>query len=181
MKPSLQVARNDLLTVLDVFPTDEDFLSLGAVPSAGVPPPYHGLLVHEHHMTVSMEEFHGAPVDVRILDRRHVGDWYARKILLTLKGSGRVVQYGIVRIDFRLCPPGVPEAIVSGDTPLGRVLIEHNVMRRIQPLAFLRVTPGPALMTAFGLGNEPRTTYGRLAYIHCNEQPAVEVLEVAAP
>ena len=176
---ALPAAGPDLLTVLDVFPTDDDFRSLEVVPAAHVPSPHHGLLVHEHHMTVSVESYHGVPVDVRVLDRRLDGDWYARKILLSLP-SGRFVQYGIVRIDFRLCPAGVREQIVSESAPLGRVLIEHNVLRRIQPLAFLRATPGPNALTWFRL-DAPRTTYGRLAYIHCNEQPAVEVLEVLAP
>jgi chorismate-pyruvate lyase len=180
MTTASHIARQDRLTVLDIFPLEEDFRALEAVPSARIPPPYHGLLVHEHHMTVSMEAFHGEAVDVRIIDRCLEGDWYARKILLATRASRRIVLYGIVRIDFRLCPAGVREAIVAGDTPLGRVLIEHNVMRRIQPLAFLRVQPGPAALRWFGV-SEPRTTYGRLAYLHCNEQPAIEVLEVVAP
>jgi hypothetical protein len=36
------------------------------------------------------------------------------------------------------------------------------------------------LMTAFGL-NEPTPTYGRLAFIHCDEKQAIELLEVVAP
>ena len=35
---------------------------------------------------------------------------------------------------------------------------------------------GPAMVKWFGLDG-PRPTYGRLAFIYCNEQPAVELLE----
>jgi hypothetical protein len=49
-----------------------------------MPEPYHTLLVHEHHMTVTVEAHHGDLVNVRILNRRHHGDDYARQILLTL-------------------------------------------------------------------------------------------------
>ena len=35
-----------------------------------VPPPYHGLLVHEHHMTVTVEAHHGDRVNVQVLARR---------------------------------------------------------------------------------------------------------------
>ncbi len=63
---------------------------------------------------------------------------------------------------------------------MGRVLINANVLRRIEPTAFLRVTPGPAMIEWFGL-DEPRPTYGRFALIHCDEQPAVELLEIVAP
>ena len=66
------------------------------------------------------------------------------------------------------------------DQPLGRILIRHNVLRRIEPTAFVRVVPGPTMMQWFGL-DQPTPTYGRLAYIHCDEQPAVELLEIVAP
>jgi hypothetical protein len=36
------------------------------------------------------------------------------------------------------------------------------------------------MMKWFGL-DSPRPTYGRLAYIHCNGRPAVELLEIVAP
>lgn len=170
----------DLQTLLNLFPSTDDLAGHEFVPGEAVPEPYQGLLVHEHHMTVTVEGYHGDLVDVRILARRQDDDVYARKILLQLQGSGRVVQYGIMRIVFRYCSAAVREAIVAGKTPLGRILIEHDVLRRIEPTAYLRVTPGPAMMKWFGLA-EPLPTYGRLAYIHCNEQPAVELLEIVAP
>jgi hypothetical protein len=150
------------------------------VPGTAVPPPYHGLLVHEHHMTVTVESFYKSLVDVRILVRHQTADDYARKILLVLQSDGRVVQFGIMRIILRYCSPVVQAAILAGQTPLGRILIEHDVLRRIEPTAYLRVTPGRAMMEWFGLA-ERQTTYGRLAYIHCNERPAVELLEIVAP
>lgn len=145
-----------------------------------VPAPYHGLLVHPHHMTVTVEEFYGGPVTVRVLDRRQDGDAYSRKILLEHAATGRVVQFGIVRIHLNYCSPAVRAAILAEDTPLGRVLIEHDVLRRIEPTAFFRIEPGPALTQWFGL-QQPAPTYGRLGFIHCDEQPAIELLEILAP
>jgi hypothetical protein len=69
---------------------------------------------------------------------------------------------------------------VEGKTPVGRILIQHNVLRRIEPTAFLRIRGGPAQMAWFGL-SEPHTLYGRLAFIHCDGKPAVELLEIVAP
>src|SRR5439155_19037055 len=126
----------------------------------------HDLLVHNHHMTVTVEAFHGDLVNVRILSRLHAGDSYSRKILLTLQGNGKVVQYGIMRIHFRYCTVAVRDEVLAGMTPLGRILIRHNILRQVQPTAFLRIVPGPALMEMFGL-NEQTPTYGRLAYIYC--------------
>ncbi len=145
-----------------------------------VPSPYRELLVHDQHMTVTVEAHHGDSVDVRILARVHTDDFYARKILLALHGSGRVVQFGIMKINLSYCSPTVREEIVAGRTPLGRILIEHDVLRRIEPTAFLRVIPDPAMMKWFAL-DKPTRTYGRLAIIHCDEQPAVELLEIVVP
>ncbi len=145
-----------------------------------MPQPYRDLLVHEHHMTVTVESHHGDLVDVKILQRKHEGDSYSRKILLTLQKSGKVVQFGIVRVDLSFCTDEVRAKIIGGEIPFGRILIEHNVMRRIEPREYLRITPGPAMMEWFGM-TEVQPVYGRLAFIHCNEKPAVELLEVVAP
>jgi chorismate-pyruvate lyase len=172
----------DLRSLFHLFPPPipRNGTRYDEIPGDQVPPPYHGLLVHEHHMTVTVEAFYGGLVDVRILNRRLDGDAYARKILLALQGSGRVVQYGVVRIHLRYCSEAVRAEILAGQTPLGRILIRHDVLRRIEPKAYLRVIPGKALMEWFGI-DRPETTYGRLAMIHCNEQPAIELLEVVAP
>jgi chorismate-pyruvate lyase len=74
----------------------------------------------------------------------------------------------------------VQEEILAARTPLGRILIQHNVLRRIEPTAFLRVIPGPGMMEWFAL-SQRRPTYGRLAYIHCDGKPAIELLEIVAP
>ncbi len=145
-----------------------------------VPPPYHDLLVHRHHMTVTVESHHGDLVDVRILARKLEGDSYTRKIVLALQGTGRVVQFGIARVHLNYCSAPVREAIVAGRTPLGRILIQHNVLRVVEPTAFLRIQAGPAVATWFGLA-EARPTYGRLAVIYCDGQEAIEVLEIVAP
>jgi chorismate-pyruvate lyase len=170
----------DIRELYALFPLTGDLPEYEFVPADEVPPPYHGLLVHEHHMTVTVEAHHGDLVDVRILARSHRDDIYARKILLALQQTGRIVQFGIVRIHLQYCSDAVRQEILAGQTPLGRILIRHNVLRRIEPTAYLRVIPGSDMMTWFGL-KRPRPTYGRLAYIHCDHQPAIELLEVVAP
>ncbi len=173
-------AGTDVQGLFALFPP-ADYMTRGElVPAGRVPPPYRDLLVHEHHMTVTVEAHHGDKVDVQVLEYRVAGDSYSRKILLTLQGTGRVVMFGLVRVNFRYCSDEVRRRIVEGKTPLGRVLIEANVLRRIEPTAFLRVVPGPAMMQWFGLDG-PRPTYGRFALIHCDEQPAVELLEIVTP
>lgn len=170
----------DVRALEAIFPHSEGIAECEVVPADQVPAPYGTLLVHEHHMTVTVERHHGSLVDVAILDRRHIGETYARKILLRLQSTGRIVQFGIVRIHLQYCDDEVRREIIAGKTPLGRILIEHDVLRRIEPTAYLRIVPGPAMMRWFGL-DRPAPTYGRLALIHCNGQPAIELLEIVAP
>lgn len=170
----------DLLSLFALFPERGDRPEFEIVPAQAVPPPYHDLLVHKHHMTVTVEAFYGDLANVRILDSVEQGDVYARKILLTLRHSGLVVQFGIVRVHLRWCSGPVRREILAGQTPLGRVLIQHKVLRRIEPTAYLKIAPGPALESWFG-PRRSAATYGRLGYIHCDHQPAVELLEIMAP
>ena len=171
-------------------PTAESLFAL--FPSTGRPPvitpirgdempePYRSLLVHTHHMTVTVERHYGGPVNVTVLDTVRDGDEYLRQILLELRDGGKVVQHGIVQIALDLLSPPVRDKIVEGKTPLGRVLIEHDVLRHIQPAGYLKVEPGDDLCRWFGL-ESPTTTYGRLGVIFTDGRPAIEVLEILAP
>lgn len=164
----------------NLFPDSPDRPDAVEVPAGEVPQPYHRLLVHTHHMTVTVEKFYHSPVDVRVLTTRRDGNEYARKILLAARETGKVVQFGLVRINLGVCPEAVRNEIVEGNTPLGRVLIRHNMLRRIAPVAFLRVTLRPEMAGWFG-AEAGATTYGRLGVIYTGDRPAVEVLEILAP
>lgn len=131
-------------------------------------------------MTVAMERLHGGPVDVRILDRKQEGDIYSRKIVLVKHGTDQVVQFGIVRFDLRFVTKDVRDEIIQGETPLGRVLINHNVLRHIDLGAVLRIVAGPGLARDLQMP-EGGVTYGRLATIFCNRRPAVDLREIPAP
>ncbi len=189
MSMPARTAGPDLGALFAQFPPAGDVPEYEIIPGEDMPEPYRGLLVHEHHMTVTVEAYHGDLVDVRILARSQQGNSYSRKILLALHKTGRIVQFGIVRIDLGLCSAPVREAIVAGQTPVGRVLIENNVLRRIEPTAFLRIAGKAPQMRWFGLADAcaatpqagPQTLYGRLALIHCDGRPAVELLEIVAP
>ncbi|MCG8585973.1 MAG: hypothetical protein MI757_14795 [Pirellulales bacterium] len=167
-KPSLEV-----LVGLFFFDVDE----LGAfelVEKDAVPQPFRDLLAHDAHMTVTVEEFHNSPVDVAVLETSITQSQYARKILLTRQNDGKTVQWGIMRVSFSHLPDQVREEIEQAGTPLGRILIAHNVHRQVRLSALWKVTPGPAL--AGHLGSEP--VYGRTAIIEVGGEPAIELLEI---
>jgi chorismate-pyruvate lyase len=163
-----------------LFPLGADVAAVRVVPPGDVAPPYHDLLVHTHHMTVTVEKHYGDKVDVQVLAVRHDKDDYARKIVLKLHGSGKVVQFGVPRVDLSILSEKVRTEIVAGGTPLGRVLINNNVLRRIEPVAYLAVALGPALACQFRVP-AATVTYGRIGVIFTDEKPAIEVLEILAP
>lgn len=156
-----------------------------AVPSARVVEPADApayareLLAHHSHMTVTLERHHGGPVSVEVSAARREGARYARKIILR-RPDGGVVLCGIMRFDFRHCSAEVRDKIVEGKTPLGRILIEHNVLRSVSMHALLKLEPTAEIMKIFGLA-APEPVYGRLATIFCNHEPAVDLLEIVPP
>jgi len=160
-----------------------DLAELGSfeeVLAEAVPEPYRRLLAHHEHMTVTVERHHGSPVDVEVLTAQRSGDYYSRKIVLHRQSDRLPVLFGIPRLNLRLVDDDVRREILSENKPLGRVLIEHNVLREVQLASLYRVTPGPDLSHCFGLA-QPQATYGRTAFIYCDGYPAVELLEIVSP
>ena len=88
--------------------------------------------------------------------------------------------FGIVRFDLRTVSAEVRDEILREQIPLGRILIDHNVLREVELGAILRITAGSELCDLLHLPPH-ETTYGRLATIFCNGQPAVDLLEISAP
>ncbi|MCX7423433.1 MAG: hypothetical protein NT013_28395 [Planctomycetia bacterium] len=167
--------------MIDLFPDGQSLIEHWQhIPAAITPEPYKSLLAHNHHMTVTVESYHKTSVDVRVLDRRLDGDDYVRKIVLNKHGTDEVVLFGLVRFDLTTVSTAVREEILSEKTPLGRVMIEHNVLRHIDLGAILRITVGTALGALLQMPTHSQT-YGRLATIFCDGQPAIDLLEVSAP
>ncbi len=150
------------------------------VSSEGMEEPFQKLLDHDEHMTVTVEEHHQCAVDVVVLETRWTTSHYSRKILLTRQTDQSVVQFGIVRLNLDFLGPDVRAEIESQQTPLGRILIEHNVLRKVRLLSLWKVTPRQELAQLLGL-NVGDTCYGRTALIYCNGVPAVELLEIVTP
>jgi chorismate-pyruvate lyase len=160
----------------------EDEIQLGhfeEVVADDVPQPSRSLLNHDQHMTVTVEKHYETSVDVKVLQTRTEGDHYSRKSLLTKHSDGGVVQYGIVRINKSYLTPVVREEIETKETPLGRVLINHNVLRKVKLLSLLKIECGPELAREFGF-EIGQTCYGRTALIFCDGSPAIELLEIVS-
>ena len=103
----------------EAFPDQEDMPEIRSVSSELIPAPYRALLVHTSHMTVTVEKYYQDNVDVEVLAVEQTDEIYARKILLKLQSTGKVVQFGIVHIDLKVLAEPIREQIVGQGIPLG--------------------------------------------------------------
>lgn len=145
----------------------------------GFTPGARKLLVHHHHMTVTLESYHGSPVSVRVLNRKLQGDAYTREIELICNRTGQSVLHGVVRIHLQFCKEDVRALILSESEPLGRILIRHGVLTRIELVGLLLINADCVPLSWFPSAAFPAP--GRLAVIHCDGEPAIELLEVIPP
>ncbi len=165
----------------EFYDSSQQFHHLAEFESAtNLPAPYSGLLDHQAHMTVTVESFWGESVNVVVHRTKTNDHWYSREITLTTDASNKVVQYGIVRLNTKALEPVVWSRIEDQGTPLGRVLIEHNVLREVHLCELWSVQAGDSLAQHFGV--QPNTqTFGRTALIYCDGEPAIELLEIVSP
>lgn len=182
MRKVTRTEDSGLLGLLALFPEDRLIPpDMEVVPAESMPEPYRRLLVHHDHMTLTLEERYGVPVHLRVLDRRLLGNDYARSLVLTVEPGNRVVLLGRMRFQLEYCQTAVRKKIIEEGAPLGRILIEHDVLRSIEPELYLRVPLTAELRELFQVGEEHRSTYGRMALIVCHNAPAVELLEIVRP
>lgn len=142
---------------------------------ADMPEDTRTLLVHHGHMTKVLEAHHGGPVRLTVQKDRLSDGVYWRQILLHV--NNRLVECGIVRIYLQFVPKLAADEILGRRTPLGAVLIKHEVLRRVEPRWFVAVSPSD-LKDQFGVRISEDPSYGRIGVIYCNGEPAIELLEV---
>lgn len=175
----VQWATPDLQVLVDLFYDRPERLGyFREVRGEEVPEPFRALLAHHAHMTVTVERHHGCLVDVQVDRTESTATHYARVIRLRRQNDGRVVMFGLVRLNRQLLGDSVLREIESQGEPLGRILIRHDVLRNVKLLSLWRIEPGPELRAAV---EQPdlELAWGRTALIYCNGVPAVELLEVA--
>ncbi len=152
-----------------------------SVAGPSMPEPYRALLVHHGDMTSRLEEFHGAPMSLRVLRRETSGDAYRREVLLCKADDGLPVEYGAIEIDLAAFPDPLRTEILDGRLPLGGLLNQHGVRYRSEPRGFLKLAPDPAMDAHFGLAGA-HTFYGRSnLLIGDNDRILARIVEVLRP
>jgi len=168
----------ELHSLVGIFFSDVSQLGeFREIVAAETPEPQHALLNHEHHMTVTVEKFHSCPVNVEVIQATKNKQSYSREILLRKTTDQTIVQYGIVRLNFAHLSADVIREIEAKETPLGRILINHNVLRQVKLLSLYELVCGPRVKEICNVQTGQKI-YGRTALIYCDDQPAVELLEI---
>ena len=137
------------------------------------------LLVHNQHMTATLQAYYQHLVELRVLDHRQDGQDYRRKILLTIEGGKQVVEFGLVKLDLAFLPVSAREEIIARNRPLGEILARHNVLTRVEPRWYVRFAGDSEVVQSFAMPDVTQV-YGRIGVIYCDGQPAMELLEVVS-
>ena len=77
-------------SLYSLFPTSITHPVCTPISGEQMPEPYRSLLVHTHHMTVTVERHYGGPVDVQVLRlrRKLAGGPSEDSIIRTARGTG---------------------------------------------------------------------------------------------
>ncbi len=153
-----------LLHPLELFYRDCPLPRVEEVSSENIPEPQHTLLVGTHDMTPTLEEHHGCPISLEVLERLTEPNRISRLVVLRAAGSGEAVEFGAIVIHLSHFPQASRELILGCTLPLGTVLAQEQIPHVGRPVAFIRVEADARIGAA--LGTLPsRSLYGRRNHI----------------
>ena len=176
-------ASADLLFPLSHFChlSGHDLPECEVIDGAAMPEPYRTLLVHNGDMTSRLEEFHRAPMTLRVLHRETDGDAYRREVLLCAQDSGLPVEYGAIEINLAAFAEPLRVLILEGRQPLGGLLNRHEIRYRSEPRAFLKLAPDSLMDAHFDLDGA-HTLYGRSNVLRGDgDRVLARIVEVLRP
>lgn len=171
-----------------LYPLDEFYAqanrflpAIEPVSGQDVPEPFKSLLVHSNDMTPTLERFHRATLNLKILSRQQRDDYYFREVVLVLDQSGNPVEFGAIKINLFLFPPNARRQILEERLPLGRILKELKIAHQSRPKAFFKVVSDSFIDSALGLPCAS-TVYGRRnVLLDPGHRSLAEVVEILPP
>lgn len=167
----------ELLDLLAIFGDQEQAPRFTPVAPGEIPQPFRGLLAHDGHMTVTVESYFGATAILRVHATRCDAHRYSRKITLHSHPDGPPILAGIMRIHLEHCAAPVRDDILAQRLPLGRILIDHNVMRTLRSGPYFRVRADAAPLLGLSAAASP-VVFARIAAMHTPVARTVELLEI---
>lgn len=148
---------------------------------AGVPQPYHHLLVHSSDMTPRLEGFYHQPMGLTVLSREVQAADYLREVILWFADGTHPVEYGVIRICLDQLPPEARRRVLEEQRPLGNILQAEGIPHLSWPQAFFRVNSDSHVSAVLRL-SRPGVLYGRRnVLLDGSRHLLAEVIEVLAP
>ncbi|MFO1459918.1 MAG: hypothetical protein U1G08_10955 [Verrucomicrobiota bacterium] len=152
-----------------------------AVPADTLPEPQRSLLVHNRDMTRTLEQFHGAPIHLRVLSRHREGGTYWRESALQLDGSNQPVEFGAIKIHLDRFPEPGRSQILNEHRPLGGILNASGRPYTSRPTAYLRFGADDFIARALNFSGRP-ILYGRQNTLRDAEGITLaEIIEILPP
>jgi chorismate-pyruvate lyase len=171
-----------------VFPLDDFYAQAGrplpkleVIDGAQVPEPFKSLLVHTNDMTPTLQSHYGKTIHLIVLRRQQRDDFYFREVVLVLDGAEQRVEFGAIKINLALFPPGARRQILEERLPLGQILQDHNITHFSKPKAFLRLKSDDFIGKALALDGA-HELYGRRNTLTDSVQRSLaEIVEILPP
>jgi chorismate-pyruvate lyase len=126
------------------------------VDEGDVPPALASLLRPPTPLTPRLEAHYGEALVLRVLDRRRVGDRYARRVVL-VRGDGSPALLGAIELDLARLPAATRAAVLAETAPFGHVFPAAHA----RPDAIFRVACDAQMRAALGLDGYDGWLYGR--------------------
>ena len=155
--------------------------SLVSIEGGAMPQPFRQLLVHDDDMTPTLEAWCGSELRVRPYHRQERGGEYHRCVALEEVGTGRPVEFGVIRIMLPMLPPMVQDRVREASRPLGGILAEAGIEHHSHPVGYFRVRSCDLINDALRLTGS-LTLYGRHNRLTAADGRLIaEVIEILPP
>ncbi len=113
--------------------------------------------------------------------RQQRGDFYFREVLLVLRGSRKIVEFGAIKINLSLFPSAARREILEERAPLGGILEKHSIAHSSRPKAFLKLHADEFIRGVFKLPDEPSLYGRRNTLLDPHEHSIAEIVEILPP
>ncbi|MBL9173653.1 MAG: hypothetical protein JNL10_08980 [Verrucomicrobiales bacterium] len=151
------------------------------IPADALPEPQRSLLVHNRDMTRTLEQFHGAPIHLRVLSRHRDGNAYWRESALELDGTNRPVEFGAIKIHLDRFPEPGRSQILDEHRPLGGILNASGRPYTSRPTAYLAFEADDFIARALNFSG-PAMLFGRQNTLRDADGAILaEIIEILPP
>jgi chorismate-pyruvate lyase len=165
-------------------PLDELYAAAGlpmprveVVADSAIPAAQRALLTGSGSLTHRLEVRERQSLALRVLERTHDGDMYARRVVLLRSEDATALALGAIKVDLALLPPAVKAAILAEEEPFGRIVRDGTTL----PARLFRVVPDASIRLALGLVSG-EWLYGRRRMLVNGRGGAIaSIVEILAP